>query len=136
MPLPPARPDPVALGPQHTARVLPLLIIGQIALHGAMAGQRMAAPLQALQAGHSAWAVGVLLALFAALPVLTAMAAGRMADRHGYHRPVHLAIALTMFGAACAVAACWLPGWWQFGLNCLGAAASRSEERRVGKECA
>ena len=114
----------MALGPQHTGQVLPLLIIGQIALHGAMAGQRMAAPLQALQAGHSAWAVGVLLALFAALPVLTAMAAGRMADRHGYHRPVHLAIALTMLGAACAVAACWLPGWWQFGLNCLGAAAS------------
>ena len=124
IPLRPARPAPVALGPQHTARVLPLLIVGQIALHGAMAGQRMAAPLQALQAGHSVWAVGVLLALFAALPVLTAMAAGRMADRHGYHRPVHLAIALTMLGAACAVAACWLPGWWQFGLNCLGAAAS------------
>ena len=124
LPLPPARPAPVALGPQHTGQVLPLLIIGQIALHGAMAGQRMAAPLQALRAGHSAWAVGVLLALFAALPVLTAMAAGRMADRHGYHRPVHLAIVLTMLGAACAVAACWLPGWWQFGLNCLGAAAS------------
>ena len=124
LPLPPAKPDPVALGPQHTAQVLPLLIIGQVALHGAMAGQRMAAPLQALQAGHNAWAVGVLLALFAALPVLTAMAAGRMADRHGYHRPVHLAILLTMAGAACAVLACWLPGWWQFGLNCVGAAAS------------
>ena len=124
LPRPPARPDPVSLGPQHTAQVLPLLIAGQIALHGAMAGQRMAAPLQALQAGHSAWAVGVLLALFAALPVLTAMAAGRMADRHGYHRPVRLAIALTMGGAGCALLACWLPGWWQFGLNCLGAAAS------------
>ena len=124
LPLPPAKPDPVALGPQHTAQVLPLLIIGQVALHGARAGQRMAAPLQALQAGHNAWAVGVLLALFAALPVLTAMAAGRMADRHGYHRPVHLAILLTMAGAACAVLACWLPGWWQFGLNCVGAAAS------------
>jgi MFS family permease len=107
-----------------TARALPLLIVGQIALHGAMAGQRMAAPLQALNAGYSAWAVGVLLALFAALPVLTAMAAGRMADRHGYHRPVRLAVALTMAGAGCALAACWLPGWWQFGLNCVGAAAS------------
>ena len=42
------------LGPAHQAQVLPLLIIGQIALHAAMAGQRMAAPLQALQAGHSA----------------------------------------------------------------------------------
>ncbi len=107
-----------------SARALPLLIVGQIALHGAMAGQRMAAPLQALNAGYSAWAVGVLLSLFAALPVLTAMGAGRMADRHGYHRPVRLAVVLTMAGAGCALAACWLPGWWQFGLNCIGAAAS------------
>ena len=53
-----------------------MLIVGQIALHAAMAGPRMAAPLQALKAGHSAWAVGLLLALFAALPVLLAMAAG------------------------------------------------------------
>ena len=105
-------------------RLLPLLIVGQVALHSVMAGQRMAAPLQALQSGYSAWAVGVLLALFAALPVLTAMAAGRMADRHGYHRPMHLAIALTLLGAALALLACALPGGWQFGLSCVGAAAS------------
>ncbi len=110
--------------PQRPAGMLRLLIVGQIALHGAMAGQRLAAPLQALQAGDSAWAVGVLLALFAALPVLTAMGAGRMADRHGYHRPVRLAVGFTMAGAGCALAACWLPGGWQFGLNCVGAAAS------------
>ena len=122
------RSDPSVTHPTNTAplsaRALPLLIVGQIALHSAMAGQRMAAPLQALNAGYSAWAVGVLLSLFAALPVLTAMGAGRMADRHGYHRPVGLAVVLTMAGAGCALAACWLPGWWQFGLNCIGAAAS------------
>ena len=115
-------PGPKPLTPGDTARVLPLLIVGQIAMHAEMAGQRMAAPLQALQAGHSAWAVGVLLALFAALPVLTAMGAGRMADRHGYHRPVRIAVGFAMSGAACALAACALPGWWQFGLNCVGAA--------------
>ena len=89
-----------------------------------MAGQRMAAPLQALQEGHAAWTVGILLALFAALPVLTAMAAGRMADRHGYHRPVQLAVALTTLGAGLAVLACWLPGMWRLLSMCLGAAAS------------
>ena len=120
----PAALAPPGLGPQHMARVLPLLVVGQVALHAAMAGQRMAAPLQALQAGHSAWAVGVLLALFAALPVLTAMASGRMADRHGYHRPLQVAVALTMVGAACALAACWLPLWWRFALLCVGAACS------------
>jgi MFS family permease len=105
-------------------QVLPLLIVGQIALHAGMAGQRMAAPLQALQAGYSAWAVGVLLALFAALPVLTAMPAGRMADRLGYHRPVHLAVTLGMAGAALALGACWMVGWPQFVLQCVGAALS------------
>jgi len=117
----PATPDAAQSG--HT-RQLVLLMVGQIALHAAMAGQRMAAPLQALEAGHSAWTVGVLLALFAALPVLIAMPAGRMADRHGYHRPQRVATGLSLFGVACALAACWLPGWWQFGLQCLAAAAS------------
>ncbi len=84
----------------------------------------MAAPLQALQAGYNTWAVGLLLALFAALPVVTAMATGRLTDRHGYHRPVHLAVALTVLGTGLAVLACWLPGWWGFGLQCVGAACS------------
>ena len=84
----------------------------------------MAAPLQALQAGYNTWAVGLLLALFAALPVVTAMATGRLADRHGYHRPVHLAVALTVAGTGLAVVACWLPGWWGFGLQCVAAACS------------
>lgn len=100
------------------------LIVGQLALHSAMAGQRMAAPLQALQDGRSAWAVGLLLALFAALPVLAAIPAGRMVDRHGYHRPQHVAVGLTVFGAGCALLACWLPGPWQLALQCLGAGAS------------
>lgn len=104
--------------------MLPALIAGQIALHAAMAGQRMAAPLQALQDGHSAWAVGVLLALFAALPVLTAIGSGRMADRHGYHRPLRIAVGCTVAGAGLALAACFVPGWWRFGLLCVGAAAS------------
>ena len=41
-----------------------------------MAGLRMAAPLQALREGYSAWAVGLLLALFAAAPVVLALHAG------------------------------------------------------------
>ena len=116
--------QPVTPAPLGTGALLALLIVGQLALHAAMAGQRMATPLQALDNGHSAWAVGVLLSLFAALPVLIAMPAGRMADRHGYHRPQQLAVALTLIGVSSALLACWLPGWWQFGAQCLGAAAS------------
>lgn len=110
--------------PPQTSRILIALILGQVAVHAAMSGQRMAAPLQALEAGHNAWAVGLLLALFAALPVATAMSSGRMADRHGYHRPVRVAVALTMAGAAMALAACWLPQWWRFALLCVAAASS------------
>jgi predicted MFS family arabinose efflux permease len=36
-----------------------------------------------------------------------ALQAGRMADRYGYHRPVHVAVALTTIGGAFAVAATW-----------------------------
>jgi MFS family permease len=83
------------------------LIGGQIGLHATMAGVRLAAPLQALREGHSAWTVGVLLALYAAAPVLLSMPAGRMADRHGYRRPVHIAVALALAGALLALASTW-----------------------------
>ena len=79
------------------------LIIGQICLHSCMAGVRLAAPLQVLRDSHSAWSVGVLLGLFAAAPVLLALRAGRFADRYGYHRPVQVAVGLTVLGAVSAV---------------------------------
>ena len=74
------------------------LIGGQIALHSCMAGIRLAAPLAALREGHAAWAVGVLLGLFAVAPIALALSAGRLADRHGYHRPIKVAVALTVAG--------------------------------------
>lgn len=53
-------------GPQRAHRfALARLIAGQICLHACMAGMRLATPLLALRAGHSAMAVGFLLALFA-----------------------------------------------------------------------
>ena len=84
------------------SRPLLALILGQIALHSCMAGVRMAAPLQALQQHLGPGAVGVLMALFAAAPVLLALPAGRMADRHGYHRPLHIAVALSVAGGMLA----------------------------------
>ena len=78
------------------------LIVGQVALHACLAGVRLAAPLTALREGHAAWAVGVLMGLFAAAPVVLALAAGRLADRYGYHRPIHLAVALELAGGLCA----------------------------------
>lgn len=110
---PPAGPGP---------RVLAALIVGQLGLHSAMAGLRLAAPLQALREGYSAWAVGLLLALFAAAPVLMAMRAGRMIDRMGYHRPVRMAVVLAVAGMALAVASTFFDSWTHFAM--LGAAAA------------
>ncbi|MGZ5129634.1 MAG: MFS transporter [Caldimonas sp.] len=88
-----------------SGRALFALIGGQIALHSCMAGIRLAAPLAALREGHAAWAVGVLLGLFAAAPIVLALSAGRLADRHGYHVPIRVAVALTVSGGICAALA-------------------------------
>lgn len=69
-----------------------------------MTGMRLSMPLQALRQGHAEWTIGVLMALFALFPVLLALPAGRMADRHGYHRPVRLAALLSLAGALVATA--------------------------------
>ena len=82
--------------------VLLALIACQVGLHACTQGVRMAAPLQALHDGRGAWAVGVLMAFFALLPALLALHAGRMADRHGYHRPVRVAATLSLVGAGAA----------------------------------
>jgi MFS family permease len=89
------------------ARVLVALIVGQICLHSTMAGVRMAAPLWVLRQSHSEWAVGVLMGLFAVAPIALALQAGRLADRHGYHRPLYVAVWLTVAGGAFALAATW-----------------------------
>ena len=105
-------------------RLLLALVVSQIGLHAAMGGLRMAAPLQVLREGASAWTVGVLMALFAAAPVLLALHAGRMADRHGYHRPMRIAFAMTVSGVLLAVASTFFEGGMHLLLLCLASAAS------------
>ena len=117
----PALPEGGRGTPRPGANILPALIVGQIGLHSAMAGVRMAAPLQALREGYSAWTVGVLLALFAAAPVLLALPAGRLADRHGYHKPLRYAAAFTVFGAALALSASFVAGTPHLALLLLAA---------------
>ena len=110
--------------PGVPARSLVALVVGQLGIHAAMAGLRLAAPLQALREGYSAWAVGLLLALFAGAAVLSALRAGRLADRHGYHRPMKLAVAVTVAGMLCALGSVWAPEGWRFALLCLAAAGT------------
>ena len=105
-------------------RVLAALIAGQLGMHAAMAGLRMAAPLQALHEGYSAWSVGVLLALFAAAPVVLALHSGRLADRLGYHRPVYLAAGITVAGCLLALVSTFLGGHAQFVVLCAAGTAT------------
>ena len=104
--------------------MLTALIVGQLGMHSAMAGLRMAAPLQMLREGHSAWAVGLLLALFAAAPVMTALQAGRLADRLGYHRPVVLAAVLAAGGCLFAVSSTFVSGPWHIAALSVAAMAT------------
>lgn len=109
-----------AAGP-GLGRLLGALIVGQTGLHAAMGGLRMAMPLDALSHGASAWRVGLLLALFAAAPVLLALAAGRLVDRHGYHRPLRLAVALVGGGLLLAALSTLALGLSHFALLAVAA---------------
>lgn len=84
-------------------RELAQLITGQVFLHAAMTGMRLATPLLALQQGYSAMAVGVLLALFSLTQVFMAIPAGRFTDRHGLRKPIQMSVVIAMVGALSAV---------------------------------
>ncbi|HQO53937.1 MAG TPA: MFS transporter, partial [Ottowia sp.] len=111
------------------------LMLAQVCVHSAMTGTRLAAPLLALKLGYSAAAVGVLLALFALSAVFLALPAGRLADRHGLHLPLALAVSAAMLGAGLAAA------WPVFAVLCtsallVGAAANAAQialQRHIGR---
>jgi MFS family permease len=102
--------EPGAVGSALPVSRILALLVAQLGVHASMAGVRMAAPLQVLQEGGSTLAVGLLLALFAVAPVALAMKAGRMADRHGLRKPMRVAVALAVSGAALAVSSTQLSG--------------------------
>ncbi|GAB4402814.1 MAG: hypothetical protein OHK0048_20990 [Rhodoferax sp.] len=91
------------------------LVGGHVCLHACMAGLRMAAPLLALRSGHSASAVGGLLALFALTQVFLALPAGRYVDRQGYRAPIRFCVLASAMGAALAAL------WPVFGVLCAAA---------------
>ena len=80
------------------------VIVTLVGLHACMAATRVAATLAVLKQGHPGWVVGGLLSLYAVAPIALSMWAGRLADRHGFHRPVAWAVAMALVGAALPVA--------------------------------
>lgn len=102
--------------PRDLRKAFPAVIATLIAVHACMAVTRVAASLWVLKQGYGEWTVGLLLSLFAVAPILLSLWAGRLADKHGFHRPVGLGVLLAFCGALVAVS--W-QSIWAMGLSCL-----------------
>ncbi|MEO8306079.1 MAG: MFS transporter [Betaproteobacteria bacterium] len=86
------------------ARKLALLVLLAIANHAVLNGSRVIVSLDALSMGASAFTVGVLMSLFALLPMVLSVAAGRVSDRIGTRRPMLAGSAVIAIGATLPVA--------------------------------
>lgn len=111
------------------------LIAGYVALHAAMTGGRMAAPLLALGLGYGKAAIGLLVALFALAQVFLALPVGRLVDRHGLRLPLGWSVTIATLGAGLAAA------WPVYPVLCVSAlltggaigAATIALQRHVGR---
>lgn len=90
-------------------RTLTQLILLGIANHAVLSGSRVTVSLAALDKGATPLTVGVLMALYALLPMLFAVAAGRFSDRVGVRRPMLFGTAAITVGAALPIAFPGLP---------------------------
>jgi len=79
------------------------VIAALVCVHAAMAATRVTASLLLLHRGAPEWQVGALLSLFAVAPIGLSLWAGRLADRHGLHRPLAVGVLLGCAGAGVAV---------------------------------
>lgn len=86
-----------------------VIVLG-IVNHIVLAGSRVTVTLDALRQGSSTVVVGILLALFALLPALFAVAAGRLSDRIGVRRPMIVGSLVLAAGAALPLVLPGLPG--------------------------
>jgi MFS family permease len=84
---------------------LALVIALTVCVHAAYAGGRVAVSLLAVDLQASPFLIGVLMALFAALPMLLSVTAGRMVDRVGMRGPMLAAAGAVAIGTAVPAAA-------------------------------
>ena len=82
-----------------------ILILMAFLTHVGFAGSRLAVPLFAVDQGATPFVVGTVVSLYAALPAVLALPAGRMTDRLGFKIPL-------MFGSGGVFIALMLPFLW------------------------
>lgn len=85
--------------PVANMRPLPLLIILMVLDHIAFNGSRVSVTLYAINQGASALTIGTLMALYALLPAIFSVAAGRWIDRIGVVRPMQAGSIVVGLGA-------------------------------------
>ncbi len=90
-------------------RTLASLIALGIACHSVLGGSRVVVSLAALAQHASAFTVGALLALYALLPMLLAVAVGRLVDRKGMLLPMRLGCVGLAIGALLPAVLPWTP---------------------------
>ena len=83
-----------------------MLCVLVMLVHFGISGGRVAVSLTALALGRSTFEVGILIAVFATLPMLSSVKAGRIIDRIGPFRPMRAAAILVTVGAL-------VPAVWQ-----------------------
>jgi MFS family permease len=91
-------------GEVRTRRTLLALILLGIANHAVLSASRVIVSLDALAMGASPLTVGVLMSLYALLPALLSVTAGRVSDRIGTRGPMRAGSALIAIGAILPVA--------------------------------
>jgi MFS family permease len=87
--------------PRLPAFLLPLILIN-LTGHMALSGGRLTGSLYVLKSGHPEAMVGLFMALFSVIPVMTSLAIGRWVDRAGAVKVLKVGMALVLLGA-------WLP---------------------------
>ena len=107
---------PTDLPPRNLRHAFPWLIATMICVHACMAVTRVTASLWVLDRGYGEASVGLLLSLFAVAPIVLSLWAGRLADRHGFHRPVGVGVLLAGVGAFLALGVQQL---WAIAIGCL-----------------
>ncbi len=92
---------------------LALIVVATVFSHAAFNGSRLTISLNALALGASPLTVGVMMSLFAALPMALGVASGRLVDRIGVRVPIlaasaFLALAVALPGLAPAIVSLYI----------------------------